>query len=258
MSHDAIHQQVSQRYTEAVTSGGGCCSKSSITPATSTGEHPEIQSFGCGNPVAHAGIQAGETVLDLGSGAGLDLLLASERVGIEGRVIGVDMTDAMLATARANLDLAGATNVELRKGLIERLPVDDGEVDRVLSNCVLNLSPDKSAVFGELHRVLKPGGSFTVSDLVADGLPDIVRASSDAWCSCVGGAISEEAYIAGLRSAGLVDVVVEDRFDYDPETALALAKEEKLIQGIPEAVVAAALASTVRVASIRVSGRKPA
>lgn len=258
MSHDAIHQEVSERYTAAVESGAGCCSKGAITPDYRGPEQQGVQSFGCGNPVAHAGLREGDTVLDLGSGAGLDLLMAAEKVGPTGTVIGVDMTDAMLEVARTNLEAAGATNVELRKGKIEALPVADGEVDRVLSNCVLNLSPDKPAVFAELARVLKPGGSFTVSDIVAEGLPDIVRNHAGAWCACVGGAITEAEYVAGLRAAGLEDVVVEARLDYDPDTALALAKEEKLVEGIPDELIAAALRGGVRVASIRVSGRKPA
>lgn len=239
MSHDAIHQQVSERYTAAVQETGA-------------------QSFGCGDPVTHAGLREGETVLDLGSGAGLDLLRAAERVGPTGRVIGVDMTDAMLELAQAQLDAAGASRVELRKGKIEALPVGDGEVDRVLSNCVLNLSPDKPAVFAELARVLKPGGSFTVSDIVAEGLPLALRDSVAAWAACVGGAVTEQEYVAGLEAAGLEDVVVEARLDYDPETALALAKEEKLLDGIPDALITLALKAGVRVSSIRVSGRKPA
>jgi SAM-dependent methyltransferase len=172
-------------------------------------------SFGCGNPLAFAGINRGDVVLDLGSGAGLDLLLASEKVGPTGKVIGVDMTDAMLAKARENIRRAGLDNVEVRKGLIEQLPLENSSVDWVVSNCVLNLSPEKPRVFAEIARVLKPGGQMLVADIVAKDLPAELRKLSAFVAACAGGAISEEEYVAGLAAAGLTDVKIQDRLIYD-------------------------------------------
>lgn len=172
-------------------------------------------SFGCGNPVSFAAVRPGETVLDLGSGAGLDLLLAAERVGPSGRVIGIDMTDAMIERARANIKASGKENIEVRKGLIEQLPVESASVDWVISNCVINLSAEKSRVFTEIARVLKPGGSMVVSDMVADHLPWWVKSSVRFTAACVSGAISETAYLAGLQAAGLTQTTVLGRQYYD-------------------------------------------
>ena len=172
-------------------------------------------SFGCGNPLAFAGVKEGQTVLDLGSGAGIDLLLAAKKVGPNGRVIGVDMTDEMLAKAKENIQAAGLSNVDIRKGIIESLPVADASVDWVISNCVINLSPEKERVFKEIARVLKPGGALQVSDIVARNLPDSIKTDRRVYSSCLGGAISEESYIEGLKRAGLEDVTVKDRIVYD-------------------------------------------
>lgn len=172
-------------------------------------------SFGCGNPVSFAAVRPGETVLDLGSGAGLDLLLAAERVGPSGRVIGIDMTDVMIERARANINASGMNNIEVRKGLIEQLPVESASVDWVISNCVINLSAEKSRVFTEIARVLKPGGSMVVSDMVADDLPWWVKSSARFAAACVSGAISETAYLTGLQAAGLAQTTVLSRQYYD-------------------------------------------
>lgn len=153
-------------------------------------------------------------VLDLGSGAGFDLLLAAEKVGPNGRVIGVDMTEAMLEAARKNITAAGADNIELRKGIIEDLPVDDSSVDCLISNCVVNLSPEKERVFAEIFRVLKPGGHMMISDIVVQELPDELRKIQPLYNSCIAGAISEEEYISGLRDAGLIETTVVDRLIY--------------------------------------------
>ena len=161
-----------------------------------------VNSFGCGNPVALAGLREGDTVLDLGSGAGIDLLLAARLVGPQGRVIGVDMTDEMIAKARENAEAAGLDNIEVRKGIIEELPVDDSSVDWVISNCVINLSPEKSRVFAEIARVLRPRGRMLVSDMMARDLPEELLALPDAYSSCVAGAIDEDEYLAGLRHRG--------------------------------------------------------
>jgi arsenite methyltransferase len=166
-----------------------------------------LASLGCGNPIAVAELRDGETVLDLGSGGGIDVLLSARRVGPSGHAIGVDMTDEMLALARQNAAEAGATNVEFRKGTIERLPVDDASVDVVISNCVINLASDKRAVFGEIARVLKPGGRVGVTDIVADDLLSAEqRAERGSYVGCIAGALSFREFRAGLRSAGLTDI----------------------------------------------------
>jgi len=160
-------------------------------------------SAGCGNPTGLADIQPGETVLDLGSGGGIDALLTSQRVGPEGFVIGVDMTPAMIEKAQANAAKAGATNVEFRLGEIERLPVDDNSVDLIISNCVINLSPDKDAVFAEAFRTLKPGGRLMVSDIVTVGpMDEKVRHSAEAWAGCIAGALDRDDYLVRLKHAG--------------------------------------------------------
>lgn len=174
-----------------------------------------VNSFGCGNPLAFSEVQPGDVVLDLGSGAGIDLLLAAKKVGCTGKVIGVDMTDAMIEKARENIAAASLTNVEIRKGIIENLPVDDRSVDWVISNCVINLSPEKPKVFSEIARVLKPGGRMLVSDIVAEDLPAEIAANRQLYSSCLAGAIGEKAYLDGLREAGLVEVEVKDRLVYN-------------------------------------------
>ncbi|MEE8106064.1 MAG: arsenite methyltransferase [Planctomycetota bacterium] len=231
-TNEQIRKQVEDAYAAKVTGGGSCCGPdcgsgggSTSTVAALAGyqdelaTHPEAgaSSFGCGNPLAFAGVQPGETVLDLGSGAGLDLLIAADKVGEEGRVIGVDMTDAMIAKARENIERAGAKNIEVRKGIIERLPADDASVDWVISNCVINLSPEKDRVFAEIQRVLKAGGKFSVSDMVVQDLPDWAREMAAAYAACIGGAISEAEYVAGLEAAGLREVEVKDRLVYTEE-----------------------------------------
>ena len=228
---DSIRQQVSAAYAKAVSapSGAGCCGGNETVPkgvvakiAGYTREElaalpPEAvqNSFGCGNPLAFAGVREGQVVLDLGSGAGIDLLLAAKLVGPKGRVIGVDMTDEMIAKARQNIAQAGLSNVEVRKGIIEQLPVESGSVDWVISNCVINLSPDKPAVWKEIARVLKPGGQIAISDIVVKDLPASLREMPQIYNSCVGGAVSEEEYLAGLAGVGLTDVRVKDRLIYD-------------------------------------------
>ena len=169
--------------------------------------------LGCGNPLAHAAVKPGETVLDLGSGAGMDAFLAAREVGPTGRVIGVDMTPDMVERARENARQAGVGNVDFRLGEIERLPVADASVDLVISNCVINLSPDKPAVFAEALRVLKPGGRMVVSDLVLkQPISDDVRHSVEAYVGCVAGASLQSEYLAMMRAAGFGDVrVLEER-----------------------------------------------
>ncbi len=183
-------------------------------------------SFGCGNPLAFAGVEPGDVVLDLGSGAGIDLLIASEKVGPEGLVIGIDMTDDMIEQAKLNVERAGVSNIEVRKGLIEDMPVESDSVDWVISNCVINLSPDKPRVFGEIVRVLKPGGRFSISDIVAEEIPESIRSIDAFYNMCAGGAISEAKYLEGLKAAGLEELNVEDRLVYETSTLKAFLESE--------------------------------
>jgi arsenite methyltransferase len=182
-----------------------------------------VNSFGCGNPVALAGLREGDVVLDLGCGAGIDLLLAARIVGPSGQVIGVDMTDEMIAKARKNVAEAGFSNADVRKGIIEDLPVAATSVDWVISNCVINLSPEKPRVFAEISRVLRPGGKMLVSDMMARDLPPELLTLPAAYSSCVAGAIPEDDYLSGLRAAGLVEVEVRERLVYDVAQLTAAA-----------------------------------
>lgn len=167
-------------------------------------------SLGCGDPVTLASLQPGQTVLDLGSGGGIDCFLAAKRVGQTGRVIGVDMTPQMLEKARANKAKVGAENVEFRLGEIEHLPVSNESVDVIISNCVINLSPDKPQVFREAFRVLKPGGKFAVSDIVTDGpLPQELKDNLAAWAGCISGALDVTEYLNELKKAGFTDIELE-------------------------------------------------
>jgi len=270
---DEVRAQVSEAYARAVElsrqGGGGCCGNAApVSVATQTAgytadetaafEGAAQSSFGCGNPLAFAGVKEGQTVLDLGSGAGFDLLIASQKVGEDGHVIGVDMTDAMLEAARANARKAGAKNVELRKGTIEELPVDDASVDWVISNCVINLSPEKKKVFHEIARVLRPGGRFSVSDIVTEGLPDELQAQAAAYSACIGGAISETEYLAGLETAGLQVLTVSERNVYDEAQLRGMVGNDLEALGVPRELLDSQLKHAAgKVWSAKISGRKP-
>jgi SAM-dependent methyltransferase len=183
-------------------------------------------SLGCGNPTAVLELKPGETVLDLGSGGGIDVLLSAKRVGPTGKAYGLDMTDEMLALARENQRTAGATNVEFLKGTIENIPLPDNSVDVIISNCVINLSSDKDAVLREAFRVLKPGGRFAVSDVVVRGeVPADIRRSVELWVGCIAGALEETEYASKLRAAGFSDVEVEPWRIYNVEDARAFLAE---------------------------------
>jgi len=175
-----------------------------------------ILGVGCGNPTALADLKVGETVLDLGSGAGIDVFLAAKKVGQHGRVVGVDMTEDMVARGRQLAQEHGFGNVEFRQGDIEHLPVDSATVDVIISNCVINLTPDKLASFTEIHRVLRPGGRILIADLVTAGeLPPDVRASAAAWADCLAGAMAKEAYLETIRRAGFAEVAVVSESPYE-------------------------------------------
>jgi SAM-dependent methyltransferase len=183
-------------------------------------------SLGCGNPTALLALEPGQTVLDLGSGGGIDVLLSAKRVGPTGKAYGLDMTDEMLALARENQRKAGATNVEFLKGTIEAIPLPDNSVDVIISNCVINLSSDKDAVLREAFRVLKPGGRFAVSDVVVRGdVPADIRRSMELWVGCIAGALEETEYAAKLRAAGFADVEVEPWRVYRIDDARAFLTE---------------------------------
>jgi len=239
MSSTDIKEVVKEKYGQAalrVTSGGNsCCGATAssglgcdpittnLYDAAQAGQIPEealLASLGCGNPTALAQLNAGEVVLDLGSGGGIDVLLSAKRVGPTGKAYGLDMTDEMLALANENKRKAGAENVEFLKGEIEHIPLPDDSVDVIISNCVINLSADKGRVLREAFRVLKPGGRFAVSDVVTHGemLPEI-RQSVLLWVGCVAGALEENEYRAKLASAGFETIEVEPTRIYRIEDA---------------------------------------
>lgn len=222
---DALRDEVRRRYAEsarAVVETGACCAGcgsdttsfgEALYDAGQRGEVPEaavLASLGCGNPIAVADLHEGETVLDLGSGGGIDVILSAKRVGPTGTAYGLDMTDEMLALARQNAADAGVTNVRFLKGVIEQIPLPADSVDVVISNCVINLSTDKRAVLAETARVLKPGGRIGISDVVAeDRLAPAQRAERGSYVGCIAGALSKGEYEAGLEAAGFVEVSVE-------------------------------------------------
>lgn len=222
-SGDDVRNLVREKYGEIARESSSCCGDTLRVDdmqklgysGTQSQDVPEGANLGlgCGNPLGHAGLRLGETVLDLGSGAGIDAFLAAREVGPTGRVIGVDMTPDMIERARANAKQAGIEHVEFRLGEIESLPVEANSVDLVISNCVINLSPDKPRVFGEAFRVLRPGGRLVVSDLTLLGpLPESVKQSVEAYVGCVAGASQKDDYLQYVRDAGFADVeVVEER-----------------------------------------------
>ena len=214
------HQEVQEHYGEFARTSSSCCApQNTLYPAETLQELPaDIASFtaGSGNPVTPANLQPGETVLDLGSGGGLDCFLAARQVGERGRVIGVDMTPEMLSRARQAAQRLGLKNVEFREGYLEALPVEDSSIDAVISNCVINLSPDKPQVLREIFRVLKPGGRLSVSDIVTNRpVPEARRKDSSDWCGCTSGALPIQEYSEELRRAGFVDIQLKP----DIETA---------------------------------------
>jgi SAM-dependent methyltransferase len=258
MTDIEIRELVRERYAAAATalsgSGGdplavvdaGCCSAGSCAPGAievdpvfgaglyGAGEQGELPaeavaaSLGCGNPTAVAELRAGERVLDLGSGGGIDVLLSARRVGPAGFAYGVDMTDEMLALAEANKAKAGIENVEFRKGTIEDVPLPDGAVDVVISNCVINLSTDKPSVLAEMFRVLAPGGRIGVSDVVAeDHLSPSDRAERGSYVGCIAGALSRQEYLDGLAAAGFVDAEVRFTHEVAPGMHGAIVRAVK-------------------------------
>lgn len=276
-----IYGGIAERYRQAegpasccpAPAGSSCCGPEAVTVESSAKQLYSAEeladlpdsvagfSLGCGNPTALAGLRPGEVVLDLGSGGGLDCFLAARNVGPAGRVIGLDMTPQMIELARRNAARIGVNNVEFRLGEMEDMPVEDGTVDVVISNCVVNLSPDKGRVFSEAYRVLKPGGRLAVSDIVLDGqLPPVVAQDLAAWAGCVAGALQEADYLEEIRRAGFADVEVTGR-TYAELEALADAPDVQefvrdLIQHVSLEELKKGLSK--KVVSIQVTARKPA
>jgi SAM-dependent methyltransferase len=274
-NEDEIRKSVREGYARVARTSGSCCGPTKGCCGTSASEAvsravgysdeelaalPEGANLGlgCGNPVALASLRPGETVLDLGSGAGIDCFLAAQKVGPTGRVIGVDMTPEMLEKARQNAGKVGAANVQFRLGEIEHLPVSDNSVDAVISNCVINLSPDKPQVFRDTFRVLKPGGRLMVSDLALTAeLPSPVRSSVAAYIGCVAGALLKTQYLAGVSGAGFTDVrvVSEEQYPVDALVGDPRAGQVLADSGLSREELLAAAQSVV---SIKVMARKPA
>jgi SAM-dependent methyltransferase len=223
-----IHEAVREHYAERIKSNTSCCGGSSDCCSTDSKLYPEellstlpegetAVSYGCGDPITLASLQTGQTVLDLGSGAGLDCFFAAKKVGETGHVIGVDMTPEMIERARSSARRLNIQNVEFRQGYLEDLPVESGTVDVIISNCVINLSPDKSKVFAEAFRVLKPSGKLAVSDIVTDGpLPETIKKSLSAWAGCVAGAVEAEEYIGMMKVVGFSNISIAPVF-FDKE-----------------------------------------
>jgi arsenite methyltransferase len=253
-----LKEKVREKYGEAarrVTTGGSSCcgaspsSRGCVDPITSnlydsnqTSEIPEdavLASLGCGNPTALAQLNPGETVLDLGSGGGIDVLLSARRVGLTGKAYGLDMTDEMLALACENQRKSGVENVEFLKGEIEQIPLPDNSVDVIISNCVINLSGDKDRVLREAFRVLKPGGRFAVSDVVVRGnVPAEVRRSMELWVGCIAGALRDYDYVSKLAKAGF------DSIDIQPTRVYSVEDARQFLVG--EAIDADAIAPQVQ------------
>jgi SAM-dependent methyltransferase len=271
MKNDEIRKVVREGYAQVAKRQSCCCG-----PADTAGAPAEISKqmgysdeemtsvpeganlgLGCGNPVALAALKEGQVVVDLGSGAGFDCFLAAQKVGPRGKVIGVDMTPDMLDKARANAEASGVDNVEFRLGEIENLPVADNTADTIISNCVINLSPDKQRVFGEAFRVLKPGGRLMVSDIVLLAeLPQFIRQSLAAYIGCISGAMLKEDYLAAIREAGFSDIAIVDEATYpiklmtnDPN-ARAMIEELNVSDKKAEEIAASAV-------SLKVSAIKP-
>lgn len=262
-SETKIKDNVKKHYASAISGGGGCCGGSPAAaccaPETDSnlvqihelprnrivsaagysreelGSLPAeavVNSFGCGNPLAFAGVEPGQVVVDIGSGAGIDCLLAAQKVGPEGRVIGIDMTPPMIEKAHENARKAAAGNVEFRLGEAEAMPLENESADWIISNCVINLSPNKPKVFREAYRVLRPGGRLSVSDIMVEDIPWIIRRSAALYSSCVSGAIPEEEYLKGLCEAGFSDVRVTERIVYDRDQLAGLLRASGLFRSL--------------------------
>ncbi len=245
----AVRERVRERYAAAATRvtasdpGSGCCGPSetfdggdevfgaalyALSDHEQLPDTASLASLGCGNPTAVAELREGETVLDLGSGGGIDVLLSARRVGPSGKAHGLDMTDEMLDLARENAQKAGVENVEFHKGYIEAIPLGDASVDVVISNCVLNLSGDKPRVLREVARVLRPGGRLAISDVVADEDMDAAtRADMQQWTGCIAGALTHREFVSALTDAGLTNIDIRETHRVHPSAASAIIRAQK-------------------------------
>jgi len=275
MEDKQIKKKVREGYAKIAKQETSCCGSIDVCCGTATTPEKisktigytdeQLQSvpeganlgLGCGNPTALASLRPGEIVLDLGSGAGFDCFLAANKVGPTGRVIGVDMTPEMLSKARKNAKKAGYTNVEFRRGEIEKLPVDNASVDVVISNCVINLSPDKKKVFKETFRVLKSGGRIAVSDIVLlKELPEKIKNSVEAYVGCISGAIHKDRYLQLLKDAGFTDIIVTEESSYQIDVVIDKPRTQALMEetGVTEGEMKNLGGSFV---SIKVMAKKP-
>lgn len=245
MREKEVKEFVRKRYGEIAKTEGSCCPSCGCGPfakdvALRIGYSeedlrniPEASSMGlgCGNPIALAGLKESETILDLGSGSGIDVFLAAKKVGPKGKAIGVDMTEEMVNRATVTASKYGYENVEFRLGEIENLPIEDETIDVVISNCVINLSPDKEKVFKETYRVLKPGGRVMISDLVTEGeLPEEIRKSFEAWAGCIAGALEKSQYLDAIRRAGFKNVRIVSQSTYNIGISSELSGKIKSVQ----------------------------
>lgn len=270
---EAVKRTVSEHYGKVVTAGSGCCTPGagccggpSVSVAgfgitnydlTELGTVPEEAarySFGCGNPLAFSEVLEGQTVVDIGSGAGLDAIIAARRVGPGGRVIGLDMTPEMIRRARENVRQAGLNNVIFVQGDAENIPLEAAATDWVISNCVINLAPDKKRVFREIYRILKPGGRILISDMVTENLPPELLYSAEAWCGCIAGAVSEAEYMTAVEAAGFEEVRVVNRAEIDPRTAVHAVGD---FGAVGDKILQSAVEHGTKVASIKVTAVKP-
>jgi len=259
---DVVKEKYGQAALRVATGGSSCCGAApaldgcdpitsnlyEVSQTTGLPDEAVKASLGCGNPTALANLNLGETVLDLGSGGGIDVLLSARRVGPAGKAYGLDMTDEMLALARSNQRKAGVENVEFLKGEIESIPLPDNTVDVIISNCVINLSADKDKVFGEAFRVLKPGGRFAVSDVVVRGdVPAEIRRSMELWVGCIAGALKDSDYFGKLAKAGFDDIEIEPTRVYSIADAREfLAKEGMDVDAIAAEVEGKFMSAFVR------------
>ena len=277
MQEEEIKKVVREGYAKIATQGScgcgcgpvtSCCGNSDLAQSVSKSigyNEEDIAAvpdganlgLGCGNPIALASLKKGETVLDLGSGAGFDCFLAAERVGEKGKVIGVDMTPEMIDKARENAAKGNYQNVEFRLGEIEGIPVDDNSVDIVISNCVINLAPDKRKVFKEAYRALKPGGRLMVSDIVLlEELPDFIKSSIEAYIGCVSGAILKDEYMEAVKEAGFEEVGIIDETPFPIETLINDPTAQAVITILKIPVEAVQRIGSA-VLSVKVRGVKP-
>ena len=239
-AEEEVRKAVRARYTALATKETSCCSTAQTTMCSCGELYPSADvvslpgeaiavSAGCGNPTAIANLKPGMTVVDLGSGGGIDVFLSAKKIGPKGRAIGIDATPEMIYRARKTAKEHGYDNVEFRLGEIEHMPLEPDTADVIISNCVINLSPDKEQVFREAFRVLKPGGRLAVSDIVLlDDLPEEISKNMIAWSSCVSGAVSEKEYVGGMKKAGFEKIKVEDRVIYSHEQLAGYIDDAKL------------------------------